>query len=350
MKICIVTIYNGSNYGAFLQANAMRMVLESLGHQVCFLKTKARNPRRTNQKKILKNILALQWKKEVLQFQIDSGKVYEKAQASFAECELDSELWNQQDCILFGSDEIWNIRRKAIHQFPVFFGCGMKGKKKVAYAPSINLSERKDFEEHSYSLNALKEFQTITVRDGHSKQVLTDCLNRDDISVVLDPTMLLAKQDYERIAKARKLEPYILIYSYGKNLSAAIIREMQQYAKERSIKLVSVLNYFSWCDYNIPGNPDEILGLFQNAEAVFTDTFHGTVFSILFEKEFVIISKPTNKLSCLLENFQLSNRQPLGLINIEQILNQPISYVKCNQILEEQRKKSMEKLLAMIEA
>lgn len=341
MKICIVTIYNSPNYGARLQALALRNILEQRGHEVIHLDTGARNPRAMASKKVKESLKALDWRK--CAFEWAKGSLFSKEAKEFRACDVEEA--SQADMVIFGSDEIWNAKREMIYQYPILFGKGIDNVCKTSYAVSINNAKEEDFYNHDYMMEELNKFEKITVRDVHSKDVLEKLLPHKDISVVVDPTLLQERSYYESILEQTKQQDYILVYSYGKRLKPPIIKQMQEYARAHQLKLISVLSYLPWCDKNISCSTKEFLGLIRDAKVIFTDTFHGTIFSIIFEKKFVVVSKGARKLNCLLEDLDLEaqkiNKEPDSFLNI---LERDIDYARCNERLDKLKEQSLQQL------
>lgn len=343
MKICVVTIYNGSNYGARLQALALRSVLEQKGHEVVHLDTGARNPKSMAIKKVIKRLITFDWRKESLAFQWNRGKVFVREAEEFQTC--DSGEASQADLVLFGSDEIWNAGRRMIYRYPMLFGKNIDNDYKASYAVSINDATVEDFHKHGYTIEAIKMFQKITVRDTYSKEVLSELLPDKEISVVADPTLLQNRSYYESILEKTDWRDYILIYSYGTHLQENVILQMQEYAKKHRLKLISVLGYLPWCDENIPYSTKEVLGLIRDASVVFTDTFHGVIFSVIFEKQFAVVSEGTRKLTFLLQSLGLEKQKvDEGANSLAAVLEQSVDYVECNAVRNQLRQQSLQQL------
>lgn len=349
MKICIVTIYNGSNYGGFLQAFALKNYIEQLGHDVYHLNNKARNPRVDGIKAILKKMR--NFETSGYSYQVKKAKVFHKISKQFKEIKMNDNELDNMDLFVLGSDEIWNITRKRLRDYPSFYGGGIPdGKKIISYAPSANKAELKDFLNYRDVSDNLNKLKFISVRDNHTKKVIEEFTGREDIDVVVDPTMLLTKDYYEKIAKLPKMsKKYIAIYSYGNNLSKDSIKKLVKYAKEKNLKLVSLLEYFDWCDENPIVTPKELLGYFIESEFIFTDTFHGSVFSIILNKEFILGSVNSNKILNLLEMFNVKDRDLSKINSIDLILNNSLNYVNINYSLNDLRNFSRNILQTYIE-
>ena len=169
MNICIVTIYNSPNYGAFLQAYVLYNVLKELGHEVTFLDTGARKQSKKIIKSTIKKIILFKFEKAY--FELKKYWVFKKNIQYCDLCKNDNSM-NNQDIFVFGSDEIWNISRSEINKYPILFGVGIPDSYFVSYAPSINKTTLDEVLCNRNFLNALQRFDKISVRDKHSQKIL----------------------------------------------------------------------------------------------------------------------------------------------------------------------------------
>ena len=113
------------------------------------------------------------------------------------------------------------------------------------------------------------------------------------------------------------------------------------FSKVNRLKTVSVTKYFSWCDKNIVASPGEFLGYVKNAKYVITGTFHGSVFSILMKKNFVVYLNNGNKILDLLSDYHLENRIVQSNNSIEEILQTKIDYDEVYKLLEDNKMQSV---------
>lgn len=332
MKICIVTVYNSLNLGSYLQANALRSVLEEYG-EVCFLNTHARNPRTKAIKGIIKSCIKLSPKH--FKLAVNKYKVFMKIQKKFRVCEL-SDL-DENTLFVFGSDEIWNICRRNMSDFPVFWGDGIIGKK-FSYAPSLNLATKEQLSKWRYT-NCLQKFIGVSVRDEHSKEMIQPYYH-DEVQVVLDPTMLLDYSYYNKKAKQIYMKDYIAVYVFSDRMTDEKIYNIKEIAKRLNKRLIGVGEYFDWCDECVVS--ENSFDFFINADYTIVNTFHGTVFSILLRKKFISFAD-SNKVKDLLNEFGVAD-QDVRISDLETMLkkiNNDIDYVKIEELLQEKRGYSM---------
>ena len=346
MKIGIVTVYKSDNYGAFWQAFALKGYLESLGHEVLFIKHNARNLKLKMARDFGKAMLERKPLTRNLPFLWSRLKAFQAADTAFSECSIkDSAALN---LIVLGSDEIWNVQRHQIYNYPVFSGEGLVPAI-ISYAPSVNQATVQDFMNHPVFLKNIKRLLAISVRDQLSEKVIKAVTGRNDVVTVLDPTLLVESSFYALYKTNFHINsPYILIYSYGDHISAERIRTLQTYAARKGLKTVSVLSYLDWCDMNCSVSPYEMLSLFENAELVATDTFHGLMFSIVFQKDYYMVSGGSPKVQSVLNDFFPSNHHLEG--SLDRSCNNPIDYGQVDSVVLARRAASADFLAKALSA
>lgn len=290
MKISIITVYNSYNYGSFYQAYALYEVLSAYG-DVSFLNTKSRSLFREFLRRIRssikeKNIKLLLFEIKKFLWLIHSQKKIKKSK----KC---------NDIVFFGSDEIWNLGRKEMREFPIFWGEGIEAERKIAYAPSVNAIEDCNEDGRILSfLENIKRFYSLSVRDEFSRNWLKSRTDKE-ISMVLDPTMLFTKEKYLRKIKRvtnRKREKYIAVYLYSySEREKAYMYLIKRFANKYGYKIVSAGEYSEIADEIYLKIGDCPFAVYEEAEYVFTNTFHGTVFAINMRKPFVCFADGKTK-------------------------------------------------------
>ena len=240
------------------------------------------------------------------------------------------------DIKIVGSDQVFNPDYIKKHNYLPL----NDGVKTVSYAASIgksNLSKT----ESSFLCQKIKQYEKISVREKTAKETLQPLLQEHDIEVVLDPTLLLEKQEYERLEKKprnlSKKEKYILCYILGNHDHETII---DIFAKKQGYKTI----YFSDkpdSDYGV----EEFLYLIHHAELICTDSFHACVFSFIFERPFVAFRRSGKanymytRLQNLINTFKLKNREFNGT-NITKE-NLETDYSEAKKILKKEQEKSL---------
>ena len=134
------------------------------------------------------------------------------------------------------------------------------------------------------------------------------------------------------------------MYSYPNRFNGKDeVNAIKKFAKQKGKKLISICFYFPWCDETLIPHPFEVLGYMKNADYVITDTFHGCVMSMKFNKKFVSFSRKSNmqKLTSLLEQFGLSDRICRCPEDIVKRMEKPIDYKTVNEKIESETNKAI---------
>ncbi|PJC86310.1 hypothetical protein CSW98_08815 [Vibrio sp. HA2012] len=339
MKIATVTYHDGINYGAYWQASCLANFLKSLGHDVSIVDYKP-GTLKSNELKTLFftkriNLLVKNYIK-LIKF-----RNYQKK--NFKLLAVDKLSDTDIETLVFGADEIWNFTNPLIGLDLVFFGkIGTKYQKKIAYAPSFGTVEQNK-ELPSEVINALSEFEHITTRDSNSESIISKNLGKQS-NIVCDPVFL-----YD-IPKVRldKYKDTIVIYSTG--LPEKFVRKIVEYAKDRNFKVIAI-------GYRIPGiksiialSPSEFIDIFASCKMVVTSMFHGVMFSLKFNKQFLIYEDlyRKNKLETVVNRLDLHDR----FVDEETVtdkLPQRLDYKCLNSELNYWISESQNKLKEMLE-
>lgn len=360
MKIGIITHYDVHNHGALLQLNALIKVLKDKGIEACALQfdknydfmgvgLKAKYDISIKSVGIYARYLCEKGIRRTL-FNICKGRILK----AFRHQEgLVGEYYSEAkdiDATIIGSDEVFALHTGPT---PVFFGYACPGKKVFAYAGSFGPTNFDDIVAHhclTFVSSGLNVMTGISVRDKNSQEIVARLLGRSP-ALVCDPVLLYG---YERERKAfgpLNLPRYLLVYAYDNNMNAcAEVAEIKLYARKRGLKIISAGFYHKWCDRNINVDPVELLNYFVNAACIVTDTFHGSVMSILAEGNFAVRTRNnSNKLHNLLSEYNLTNRIISKAQPMEQILSEKIDYCRVHAELIRRREESMAYLDSMIQ-
>lgn len=319
MKIGIITFTYGQNYGNKLQNYALLSVLKNkYGDNVYTLQNFDETTKRSlkdNLKNKIKTIVKFKkeqyYKKRRINFDM-----FNKKYLNYYRIPLISKNFNQFDdfdSFICGSDQIWNpYYNKNMDLFTAAFS--NKGKR-ISYAASMGLSNLPEELISKYK-KSVGGMDYIGVREQEGAELLKKILGRDDISVQVDPTMLLTSNEWNLFAKKpnKKIpNEYILTY-FIKNMGEEAKNSIYNYAKENNLKVISLndSNNINWFDIS----PNEFVWLIKNAKFVFSDSFHATVFSIIFHKQFHCFerknkeetNKQESRLYTLLGYFELQDK------------------------------------------
>jgi len=313
MKIAILTQPLGKNYGGMMQAYAFQKVLRDLGHDVTTIDYNFRGSnffykvarlsyrffqKLTGTRKAPINIEAK------LPYILANTREFIKKNISISEyIDNDAALnkhfnANNYDAVIVGSDQTWRTKYSPnIYNFYLDFLKQNIKIKKIAYASSFGVDSWEYTEEETVKCSELAGlFDSISVREESGVELCTKQLNVES-ECVLDPTLLLSKEAYIELLgdkyKAGKSEG-VFTYVLDKSKSKMVVAEnvgkqlgSHIFKCQANFSLGS-LDARSLQDYKMPAVQDWLVS-FANAEFVVTDSFHGMVFSIIFEKPFLVI-------------------------------------------------------------
>lgn len=358
MKIGILTFHRATNYGAILQAYALVSYLKSLGNDVVIIDYKPANMGRLYAsfkvhgiikkiKRILLNLLMLPSLKERKKKRDMYWQYINKVLplSNIVYCDDDLPVF---DAIFVGSDQVWSTCfTDGIDKF--YWGqFNRKGAKLISYAGSAAEDMSNSFTTNN-NASLLRNFDAISVREDELKKYLEQKLPEKKISKVLDPTLMAGVSFFEKlIINVKPLNrPYIFIYQVIRNKN----KEIQDYAKQLAVKkgcdIVEIVNsrlhvyhngILTISDELI--NPTEFVSLYKYADYVITTSFHGTAFSLLFNRPFSVVSvSPVvdSRAKDLLEQLGIGDR----MIELPQALDdKELDWQQINTNLEIYRKPS----------
>lgn len=350
MNITVITPYDSSNYGAYLQAYCLKRKLEELGHSVSHIPTRSEDyvralyykekPTRKKEK-----LFPLRFKKN----QEFGKRKYAQFCKDQEEFRVVSEDSDNADLYILGSDEIWNITHPAFRK-PVFWGIGRDPV--ISYAASIGGANTELLKKSPEQINALRKLSDLLVRDGKTVDFVQEVTGRK-AQIVCDPTMLVPVEGYGREFHDDYLSQNdcLLIYTYA-TLSEDSIAAIKAYAKKNRMKLVGCCFNHSWCDHICECSPLEFSSLIRQCKATVTATFHGSIFCILNHANFASISY-SPKTTQLLEQFGIPERcldiNGVTEAGLTKILSGGIDYDKVDKKIAAIRKDSVSLLTQAIE-
>lgn len=357
-KVGIITLFGYHNYGNRLQNYAVQEVLEELGFETITIKsqtslgTEKMSPfqsicanKNNIMKKLLFRIKKIKNKKitaiRLEKFEKFSKKYIKETSNYISNNNIPKQLENEYDFFITGSDQVWNpLQRGTDIEFLMF----APTKKRISFSASFGTSfipqERKEF----YT-KALNEMSSISVRETEGMEIVKDLTKRTDIVVLVDPTMLLSKNKWLEIVTDSIKKPfkYILVYFLG-DKSSAYSKTINTISKKYDCEIIELLNP-QFKDY-YTSDPAEFVELINNATLICTDSFHGAVFSIILNKNFLVFDRVQDKepsmnsrIKTLLKTFNLNDRYWSENYNIDTVFNQ-ISYAEVNVIIEHERQKA----------
>lgn len=316
-KAAIVTWYSSKNFGSQLQAYALYKTITNLGYDV-YMVYFHRHPLLRKIYYYIINSLPLCISR-ILNRQVDTPK-YLFVKKYLKEVFINpTNSLTDFDAAICGSDQIW-----APNVFNPLYMLSFisDNTTKLSYAASIGLNKIPDNLKDDY-LNLLSRLSNISVREESGKKLLKECCGIN-ASVVLDPTLLLSADEWKKIAKEVYVNsPYIFCYIL--NPSHNYKNKILDYQKRYGVKIIGLSEnqkdseWMEVLDYKRIG-PEEFLGLILNASAVFTDSYHCTIFSIQFNKPFITFERFNNS-DALCQNSRI--QQLDSYFNIENNIKNP---------------------------
>lgn len=343
------------NYGSYLQAYALKTTLESFGHQCEFIDIE-QGYSLPGLERNLKYLIGMAIKRYCnWNAMISSlGRMkyqklyYERFDKEYLpELGIHKHTFNEYDLVVIGSDEVFNFNQHTTYGFTTQLYGGVKNAKRVvSYAGSFGTTTVDvvdKFGVREILSKTMGNMAAISVRDDNSFNVVKSLLGKDP-SYNIDPVLMF---DYLKYAKEPREKDYIVVYSYPNRIKGKEeINAIKRFAKERGKKLISICFYFPWCDETVIPHPFEVLGYMKKADYVITDTFHGCVMSIKFNKQFVALIRDSNrqKMSSLLNQFGLGERMCEVFKDLPNRIEKTIDYNTVNVQIAKEANKSIQYL------
>lgn len=358
MKIYTVTFLE-HNYGSVMQAFALQQKLKEFGAEPIVL---LRDVNISPIKKIRKWFrfikprkhysLLMRFKTENLQWlkykkkndKIDNYISHNIKVLRVKEIREFTASLKQNDILLAGSDQIWSMINGNLSDWYTFNWGGVPdGVKRLSYAASIGLSELSEEQKIVYR-KKLKNFLCISFREEQAQESLVDCFPCK-IRTDLDPTLLYDEKFWSNISSDRiENDSYIFVYMLRPDVH--LIYMARRFAKKRNLKVIytGLLpdRYYGVTTVYDAGVA-EFLSYIKYADYVITNSFHGTVFSILFKRQFVnvIIASTSSRAKNLLKILHLTERM-ISNENEVAILDDQINYDEVDKLINEKRKDSID--------
>ena len=351
MKVGIVTFQETNNYGAVLQNYALQQAIIKRGHQVETIDYKSEYIGKPYRLSHLKNKGLFTYLFGVLGYLIyvprtKKCKEFKKRvfySHSVRKAELDK-LNSEYDCFITGSDQVWNHKLTGMDGTYMLDFVTDKSKCN-SFAASVGLSEL-DVEKQREYKALLKDYANITVRETSAMKLLQPIVARD-METVSDPCVLLSYDEWSSVAKKMLPEnSYVAVYQLG--VSPDVVKLAKKLAKENNLKVVYIpfpVGCFGKGKWDFCAGNAEVLGYIRDAAYVVTDSFHGTLLSIIFNKQFFTKVSGTHagvgsRIVDLLEGLGLNDRIISDTLNYKDT----IEYKSINPIMAN-RKRDAERCL-----
>lgn len=348
-KIGIMSMQRIRNYGSFWQAYGLKKLLEeNYNCNVEFIDFKPGQPVEDKKNEIEFNARfnkkdAILRKAYGVYFQVMYKYIW---LPRYLNVSIKKNYLRNYDITVIGSDEVFNCTQSGDN---IGFSKDLFGENRknvISYAASFGfttLERLRKFDLLDEVGKLLKNFKDISVRDGNSYKIVKELVGKEP-SINLDPVLI---SDIDKIDVTRiKMKNYIVIYAYTGRISKDEKEYIKKFAKENKKKIISLGYYHDFVDRVIVCNPYKILSYIKGADYVITDTFHGTIFSIILKKRFVSLIRESNKekLEDLLERLGLETRKLIRMDELNYIIKKDIDYEKINSMLKKEKKHTLDYL------
>lgn len=381
-SVGIITIHHSINYGASLQSFALFQFLKDSGFDVKvidlyrpiykgYVTSKRFLPYYPKKKSVVLELKNL-YRQFLAKKRADNAK-YEKAMERFAEFNSQVNLTKPYrsidslydtpplfDTYISGSDQIWNPDQPYCLE-PYFLTFAPKGTRRISYASSIGLKTLPEKVKTDFA-QWLSQYDAISIREMQGKAILEEFVDKD-IAQVPDPSFLLSREQWMQQAVLPESDNYICMFTLRH--PEKLYRLADTMARTMQVKLVIVghsrrtPNKDFSCEYVRDAGPKEFLGYLAKASCVLTDSFHGTVFSILMgarniysyrQEDSIDASTRFGRIEDLLATFDLSDHIVSSSENpdVTELYNNNIDYSKIDSIISRESLRGQEFLLKNI--
>ena len=338
MKIGIVTVFKSLKCGSFLQAWALKEQLSSMGHDVYFVDYD--NPWDTFAKRwegVIKCCLRFRVKraKDIL----DKTRDYKNLRR---ELNVIPKSDNSMGMYFFGSDTLWNFDDAYFNQYaPFFTGIDIQ-KPCYSYSISVGSTSEETFLKNEKALEGISKFKKIAVRDEQSENVISQIYPKENMVRTIDPTLLICADKYiKHFGTQKPIKQKNLVLYYFGSMPEATWRELKAFARDKELNIVFVGAHEEKYDTCVVSSPQNFISAFANAEYIFTNTFHGCVFSAIFNKSFATDGIRKKKIEGFLRQFDLLSRSIAKSEDLNSVYNTPIDYVHINKLIEHEKENSL---------
>lgn len=344
-RIGIITILDNNNYGNRLQNYAVQETLNSMG---CTVRT-VRNEPTYNTSVNAFAIVAWKFldtcKRRLLK---KRKKINRQRKRNFSQfnkqIHFNKKLYfgcyryDEYDYYLTGSDQVWNPYLGRLSEVDTLTFA--QPEKRIAFSASFGIEELPEDKKQVVS-DEISQFKAVSVREDAGKRIIEQITGRTDVQVLLDPTMLLSAEEWDRVVRKPQMlqsNRFVLNYFLG-SIGEEKLAQIKQLADEKGWDVINIM------DENSPYyecGPSEFLYLEKHAELICTDSFHSSVFAVLFDRPFIVYERPmrtgmgmNSRIDTLLDKLHLTDRRYTGQKITEENLTH--DYTVPYEILKKER-------------
>lgn len=302
MKTSILTFHRTCNFGAFLQAYALKSALSSLGQEAGFVDywpAEHAAAYRLFRREEVNSASAFARESFLAACRLGRRLAFRKAERKYLGLGKKVRYTGPSglssldtDCIIYGSDQIWwKDRLHPESGFdPVYWGdCVPSGIRKIAYAPSMGIMDTLTDEDKIFISGRLASFDCLSARESGLAGLIGKLTGRE-VPVVLDPTLLMPASFWEERSRVIVRDRYVLLYCLGDNKD--LVSRAEEISRSTGARLIILKcgtgSYLNMTWRSVTASPFDLVSLVRYADYVVTDSFHGTAFSVMFGKPFEV--------------------------------------------------------------
>lgn len=350
-KILLVTLQGGSNYGNRLQNYALQSVVERMGwevHNPCyyfereiFFKEKIKEMIRVVLGFLRYSRFRLPYcrvRREKVFRRFDKKYIHNRFKLSFEKAF--SMAWEEYVAAISGSDQVWHKWHVLPKELEYFYLMFLPEEKRFVYAPSFGFEEfdQKTIQIHKSGLSGIRK---LSCRENTGKTLIRELTGRE-AEVLCDPTLLMEADEWRGISRKPKYhvpQHFVLEYLIT-DVDKDIQKKVAEFVARKELPVINVFDYTDLTHFCT--SPEEFLWLLDHADYVLTNSFHGCVFSILFNTKFVVCGRGGDerdtmfdRIRTLLRNFGMEQRIYNGSLDVA---DEEIDSGTIEDRLKEQRK------------
>lgn len=356
-KIGIMSMQRIKNYGSFLQAFGLKKLIEELGYEVEFVDYHIEEPIIKEEAKVKSDKI-----RKVLKTLAGDAPLAQKIQYIFHKKNFGTKYYTllgltekpnynaKIDTLVIGSDEVFNCiqKNKNVGYSLELFGKDNNAEKIITYAASFGnttMDKLRQYNKENEISQLLSKFDNISVRDENSGNIVETLTNKK-VKYHLDPVIIYDyMNECNLIPKINLKEKYMIVYAYSGRISSKESDYIRNYAKKHNLKVYAIGGAQKCADKFIDCTPFEVLAYFNNAEIVVTDTFHGSIFSIITKRNFVTLVRKSvgytygneEKLTDLLNRLELKDRAIFDIKDMDNKINNTIDFESIDKIIKNAR-------------
>ncbi len=358
VKVGILSMQRILNYGSFLQAYGLKSILEDIGCEVQFVDYHPgeclipSNEGTGLNRKISKVFETFRYKApfaEKLRF-IRYKKNYASNYYPLLGITSEMNYRPAVDILVIGSDEVFNCvqNNTNVGYCPELFGVNSNAKKVISYAASFGNTTAEKLEQYHVSEEVggwLNELSAISVRDKNSGSIVNK-LTGGIPEFHLDPVLMYDfRNKCKEIPTSVKESNYMILYGYSGRFSEDECQAIRTYVNKKGLKVFCIGGVQNCCDRFLDCDPFEVIAYFQHADCVVTDTFHGSILSVITHRQFAAVVRNSGygnseKLTDLLEQLGLENRVLDRVGRLPELLDSKINYATVDKVIKLERQRT----------